>query len=145
MKIEELSVGDWVRCKQFAQKHKIEETHPCKVVKLEDFVWDCCVWLRAVTTFQDGKFLKYKSHIDHESIPAKHLTPIPLTPEILEKNGFVDVGGGVFNYDTIDLFCEDDKLYFAREAGYDKLLQVQHVHQLQHALRLAGIDKEIEL
>ena len=122
MKIEELSIGDWVFHLAEMQAGRISHIH--RIGGIYSIGLDCadCV---AVCGIND-------------------IAPIAITPEILEKNGFVDVGG-VFNYDTVDLFCEDGKLYFAREAGYDKLLQVQHVHQLQHALRLAGINKEIEV
>ena len=119
MKIEELSVGDWVQAKLVKWESDDADTTPPLQVKRID-------------------------GIEHSAF-VEDLIPIPLTPEILEKNGFVYVGGGVFSYEKIDLFYEDGKFYFAREAGYDKLLHIEHTHQLQHALRLAGIEKEIEV
>lgn len=74
---------------------------------------------------------------------------VPLTPEILEKNGFRHgcYVGGYFSPDCpFRVFtkaigkCEfttlfDDEIYFS----------CTFVHQLQHALRLCGIEKEIVL
>lgn len=72
------------------------------------------------------------------------LSPIPLTQEILEKNGFSDD------------YCNDD-LCYAQSCGdvigihingkngcMDEMY-FKYVHQLQQALRLCRIEKEIEL
>ena len=73
------------------------------------------------------------------------ISEIPLTPEILEKNGWEWNG---------ELWVTDN---FLIENGYDynnrfwwsifssPLLPINSVHDLQHALRLCGIEKEIEL
>lgn len=91
------------------------------------------------------------------------ISPIPLTAEILEKNGFehkhdkepikrqywiINVGGGstkvkvnrgafLFNITGLPF----------REGYYNPSFNahIQYVHELQHALRLCGIDKEIVL
>ena len=73
------------------------------------------------------------------------IRPIPLTPEILEKNGFSN------NY------AEDD-LSYAKDFGGDVIavhiygkygtmdeVRFDYVHQLQHVLRFCGIEKTIEL
>lgn len=75
---------------------------------------------------------------------------IPLTAEILEKNGFekdvnmyVCTDGKKFNiiYWIKDNFLEvQNHLY---EEGVD--IDCYYLHELQHALRLCGIEKEIEL
>lgn len=89
--------------------------------------------------------------------------PIPLTPEILEKNGFEKVD----NMYPFPTFRSDDKEnYLCITVGFpegdrtkrkfpfieidSKDIYVEHViinfvHELQHALRLCGINKEIEL
>lgn len=121
MRIEELSVGDWVHHTFYEENVQIARIYGDSERVLAE----------------RGK-LSISCHLNH-------FEPIPLTPEILADNGFVYVGGGVFSYEKVDLFYEDGKLYFAREAGYDKLLCIEHTHQLQHALRLAGIEKEIEV
>ena len=90
------------------------------------------------------------------------IEPIPLTPEILEKNGFVEtdavvVGsrkmiweseGGrteitIWMDDTIPMDIRKN-IYYEDEVWYT-LPFACTVHELQHALRLCGIDKEIEL
>jgi len=74
--------------------------------------------------------------------------PIPLTPEVLEKNGFE------FLIDTWYLQTEERKPIHIR--FMDEFIAIsincniipmglKYVHQLQHALRLCGIEKEIEL
>lgn len=89
------------------------------------------------------------------------LQPIPLTPEILEKNGFVKYNevSDTPPYDQ----DEEGNMYYSFK-GEHKFwgwwqpnsvylipvnamidLEIKYVHQLQHALRLCGIDKEIEL
>lgn len=75
------------------------------------------------------------------------IEPIPLTPEILEKNGIIKT-------------YEDDEYAVYKGEGFNvteyytelwefsarrNRIIFKNVHQLQHALRLAGIEKEIEL
>ena len=106
---------------------------------------------------------------------VEYLEPIPLTPEILEKNGFYY--GYTSNEEdlasnTIVQLSEDDKgwcwdegcgaikVIFPNEAdggmlviddqSFDRHLEFVYsatiyVHELQHAMRLLGIEKEIIL
>lgn len=78
---------------------------------------------------------------------------IPLTPEILEKNGFNDECAGTYG--------NDDAYFIPTYRGFDAGTwethieptegigdfsgKLRYVHELQHALRLCGIDKEIIL
>lgn len=68
------------------------------------------------------------------------IAPIPLTAEILEKN-FPTVEDGVTWSETAD-----NDLFNIR-VEYDKYVEgiFKYVHELQHALQLCNIDKEIEL
>ena len=82
------------------------------------------------------------------------LQPIPLTPEILEKNGFDISDGDVMQYDFIE---DGQKYHFTLRQMYNKqgerdgfsffafnvLTLILSIHELQHALRLCGIEKEI--
>jgi hypothetical protein len=78
------------------------------------------------------------------------LSPITLTAGVLEKNGFrkenyIEVVGGL---DTYYLGEEIGSFRIHRlQKGYYQfgLAKIKYVHQLQHALRLCGINKEIEL
>ena len=71
--------------------------------------------------------------------------PIPLTPEILEKNGFwvlEKVDNGAEEY----IAYATDGLIFHYNRGNDYYfpntpISWKYVHQLQHALRLCGLDE----
>ena len=93
--------------------------------------------------------------------PISKIEPIPITPEILKKNGFIE-NRGITSWkfetkqeDLIDIYGVDDyHLSINIEdthgpgKGYRYLLYnlvIRYVHELQHALRLCGIEKEIEL
>lgn len=70
------------------------------------------------------------------------LQPIPLTDEILEQNGFERVNGEYqdvfYVYDGIELLIDNEYTLF----GQCKM-PIKYVHELQHALRLCNITKEI--
>jgi hypothetical protein len=89
--------------------------------------------------------------------------PIHLTPEILEKNGFV-ANKHVYPYPYYEYTNEEDKLkigftfpqgertsykeswvYIDSERVFVEHLPCIFAHQLQQALRLCGIEKEIVL
>ena len=75
----------------------------------------------------------------------EHLNPVPLTPEILEKNGFNEERMqrmAVWRLDTFAVECDFSTWEFFWANG-DVI--INHVHELQHTLRLCGIDKEIVL
>lgn len=88
-------------------------------------------------------------------IDEAKIYPIEITPEILKKNGFRHGDG--FEKRWYDLKIEDKKvsLYQSNtfytlkidEGIWTKLnnIYIRFVHELQHALRLCGIDKSIEL
>ena len=106
-------------------------------------------------------------------VEVDKLKPIPLTPEILEKNGFkqVDMGGEICIIGEY-LWGDEGKRNFtivritfykglnsgvnlltkietdcSHESGINMIhsCDIEYVHQLQHALRLCGIEKEIIL
>ena len=73
---------------------------------------------------------------------------IPLTTEILEKNGFtkdLDVDGTHYRFTLIDEHIRFTILYVRSVFQWLGPLDFKYVHELQHALRLCGIKKEIEL
>lgn len=85
---------------------------------------------------------------------------VPITPEILEKNGFLKRAGEIWEY---DIFLEDKKFVsmivwrrdyatpnlsvrsFTLQYGSYSRRNVNYVHELQLALRLCGIEKEITI
>lgn len=87
------------------------------------------------------------------------IMPTPITPEILEKNGFVtnDEQGNWNGYRIYSLFNTNKSCIFMLKLyEKDSIVEIsldmspyyivfKFVHQLQHALRLCGIEKEIVL
>lgn len=75
--------------------------------------------------------------------------PIPLTPEILEKNGFyrseIPTRDEIGHYYHRKTAPSSIFVSMSFEDGRDFGNEIKYVHQLQHTLRLCGIDKEITL
>ena len=148
MRIEELSIGDWVN-------------YEGKTVKIKGVC--------SMVTFEISEHLLCTSG-------ACNIEPIPLTPEILEKNGFVypckknddycatlfcspipskNHHIGDFAETWIHKECCEIKIFTSAKPerlypqyDYDFMLEhygFKYVHQLQHLLRLMGIEKEIEV
>lgn len=73
--------------------------------------------------------------------------PIPLTPEILEKNGLAnDYYGSYFKEDEhmlLEISSSEDGISWTINFHEYGILKLEYVHGLQHALRLCRIDKEI--
>lgn len=79
--------------------------------------------------------------------------PIPLTEEILKKNGFSKIGtiGNTYihcfyehiRYYEIEINLHDNMLWINKM--WFKANNIQYVHELQNALRLCKVEKEIEL
>lgn len=74
------------------------------------------------------------------------IEPIPLTPEILEKNGF---RLEKFSGETMSGMWWESPEFVIREDMRDSIgknnFKFEYVHELQHALKLCGINKEITL
>lgn len=135
LKISDVSVGDWVRCGQWngrIQRIAMGDGETVEVI----IEGDC------------GSLYMYKQIYE--------INPIPITPEILEVNGFEEHCGGIFRYEWmwqgessgITLCSFDEELWFVDlffKEGKDIMCNIPtfSVHQLQHILRLAGVEKEI--
>ena len=91
---------------------------------------------------------------------CEYLSPIPITPAILEKNGFEIVSARDDNAGTMEKYFYQRIGYVYRFSngewevdliGYGRGFSgaakyrgvIKYVHEIQHALRLCGIDKEI--
>ena len=133
MNAEELMIGDWVLTldstheeKVFAQVDAIEEGKRSILVTRE-----CSNWF----------------------VDIDWIEPVPLTPEIFEKNGFVlkaeDVGA--FGVNIVPYYMRDDVPFEFFCDGepfaiwFKDPVNIAFAYQLQHALRLFGIEKEIVL
>ena len=133
MKASELMVGDWV-----FTRGQIEQ----------------------VTSIYDGYICTEHYEYSHDY----YFEPIPITPEILEKNGFMycksdggfclptTISYGNWDVDVILFNVTDEYRNNQLHIGTPDdsitilhLMECNHVHELQHALRLCGIEKEIVL
>ena len=105
--------------------------------------------IEQVTSIYDG----YICTEHYEDSHDYYFEPIPITPEILEKNGFVKQGfpgWEIYTEDFLILWRNDypDVLEircFNAAYGSFHRIHIIYVHELQHALRLCGIEKEIVL
>ena len=145
MKANELMLGDWVRRR-----------------------WTCCNTGREVIKdFQVTEIRKngetlYAWGKGGNMGRVEDLEPIPITPEILEKNGFVFFDDSYnkkpirrYKYEGDEykygISTDDtDGSYFTFGIPYNgicfnivRALRVHSIHELQHALRLCGIDLDI--
>lgn len=75
------------------------------------------------------------------------LEPVPLTPEILKTNGFEQNINYEDDYsfeDTTIIFKHNDKYLFTASINGSKgmlYLCANYVHELQHALKICGLNK----
>ncbi len=127
MRIEELSIGDWV----------MYRNREWQVCSLYQFTGEVGLW-------------RNDSQICEN---VADFTPVPLTPEILEKNGFDKFSECGWRNLVIKCFCfrYGTKYWDIQINGKNRAYRptririenILHTHQLQHALRLAGVGKEI--
>ena len=132
MKAEELMIGDWVLCDINAQsEYEFDNVNyqPFQIKTGEDIDYAC----ERNMMCTDDVYI-----------------PIPITSEILEKNGFKKSDDDDFymweNYNERIVWFEDGYTNVTSikcDCIYDKKLL--NVHELQHALKLCGINNEIEL
>ncbi|MCR5658933.1 MAG: hypothetical protein K6G25_06365 [Bacteroidales bacterium] len=143
MEAKELMIGDWVYQAQFVDAIKPYTGHGWLPVKVPS------------VPFDEDYFIE----------------PIPLTPEILEKNGFKKNGipNSIASIKEMD-WCDDTYVWSRQETPDERMfvsvymddpynffvevicqychvdgIHVKYVHELQHALKLCKIEKEIQL
>ena len=145
MRIEDLMVGDWVIC-TYPSINKPVKVMEIKTVSDEE--------LKAVINNDGIRLVFRRTYID----------PIPLTPEILEKNGF-----GKFDFPDIEKqhkwFLRLDTLSYIslwtrelndnsssgwmcnieKQSAVSGCFMIVYTHELQHLLKLVGINKEIQI
>lgn len=132
MQINELMIGDWVYRIDF------NTPVPSKIIGIEIVNYDKMEYIVDVLNKNGYNVQLYLNEIK----------PIPITTEILEKNGFVyDSEDKLFEdiYPRISMLYAQYRLVENGGINYGEMSEIKYVHQLQHALRLCGIDKEIEL
>ena len=132
MKETEIQVGDWVRLRYINQLNNQVVIRTFKVHQIRISVFGRYeVWSKERGNMGD----------------LDRLEPIPLTPEILKKNGFEE--NEFFSELKIGeewrILCDGRNvaIFHGEHVNYDN--PVCYVHELQHALRQCHIEKEIFL
>ena len=108
--------------------------------------------------------LRYRIYA-HDAVgyyPIEDLEPILLTGEILKSNGFELVSDSdrvtkafidlydlweceIISQQTLRLFYDRNSKDYRLQAFGDNISNIYFVHELQHAMRVCGVKKEIEL
>ena len=136
MTTRDLMIGDYVTFKD------CQNDDAPSIVKIEGLGYQGRgVVEDALVTIDDDEYGFDLVEIDDEFVG------IPLTDELLEKNGFKPQGTGWILEDSIGerIFnlCRISNAYCLLTAGMT--LAIQHVHELQHLFRIAGMTREIKL
>ena len=135
IKVEGISIGDWFQARMVKWDYDdLDITPPMKIVKIEK---DC---VRLGFSLDD---LEFEVFVDD-------LQPIPITAEMLEKSGFAHDKWSkkIWRYED-----EESEVVYYIENGVLEItaddckinLVCTSVAELQHALRLAKVGKEITL
>lgn len=134
---KDLMVGNWVIC-----------YHPSRLKSFEK------VSVGLLHTMQEQEY----GHIKEDSPLFRIVEPIPLTPEILEKNGFerenlitsynhyIGIDNRVsFNDDSYCMNSRNMWIVHIDSEDYCTIAncELTYLHELQHLLKLCRIDKEI--
>lgn len=138
IKVTELMINDWVSIN--GSNYKVKDIKKNGVIKL----------------YEDTQWGEHEIDFNTDSIEA-FLQPIPVTKEILEKNGFKKDNIETWRYHLNDgndwfIYDSDNCILYRKEYNdikeyydYFELFQLKYVHEFQHALKLCKIEKEIIL
>lgn len=151
IKPEDLRIGDLVKISRDCMFPKgtmcvVTDINPIKVFKDKKGV----VSLSAITDDDDGPWGAWCCNVEG----------IPITPEILKKNGFKEEIVGKYSSKPLD----NEEYFFARYLAVERksgnwvvfikyrrlhenalLRKIQHVHELQHILWALGLDAELKI
>lgn len=149
LKISDLSVGDWVGLEMATLSIEGNDMATAFVKKaqlparIKSILGDQDLILAEVSA-EDNFGVRY--------LKMEYICPIPITAEILEKNGFERSTSQYVVYHTDKVWISYDKpsetwsvTMYINDFTSNLHANILHIHQLQHALRLAGVDKEINL
>lgn len=146
IKPEDLKIGDLVRVNRDCAFPKgtrciVTDIRPEKALKDKKGI----VSLSAIYDDDDGPWGAWCCYIEG----------IPLTPELLEKNGFKEEQHqkegtsewyDFYHYDLgINVVYEVEGNKFAAYLDGKKLREIQYVHELQHILWALGLNAELKV
>lgn len=117
MKANELMIGDWV------QDHPFGEGRVTAILARDELV------------------MYYRNYC-YTTTCLSNISPIPLTAEILEKNAY-PYDGSWYSFGDFYVAHYGDCYVIHQNPNDDKrefLCRINYVHELQHALRLCGLN-----
>lgn len=118
IKVEGISIGDWFQAKMVKWNYEdLDITPPMRVAEISS----------DEVMLQLGS-VKHYAFVDD-------LQPIPITAEVLEKNGLHEAEFGLVVKPKSNELC----------ATVGTSIEIKYIHELQHFLRLMKTDKEIVL
>ena len=150
MKVEDLMIGDLV--------HSISTIHNVSFPDngvIQDEGYTTIRTPIKITTVSENCVSYYSNKLElYITLSSEEIEPIPLTPEILKKNGILYEKQSYYYVikDDKDLECtyyiqqiQEDWAIGVDTGAYEcsVFARIKYVHELQHALKLCGIDKEI--
>lgn len=131
MKANELMIGDWVEVIQNSEKHFAQ-------VQMIDGYGDNATSNECIC--------------DAIYYSIDELNPILLTTEIFEKNGFEQTNDDhFFDGDEYYAFDDDFDIHIDDTGNFEirtvdgQTIKIKYVHELQHVLRICGMEKQINL
>ena len=141
--------------------YRVTASDPSATLELDDgTVLKCFLCLENI---EGAKFGEKGCLLDESCAWVKDIVPIPLTPEILEKNGWdkEEKDGSVFslseafmggdendedNYTCFQLYYQNKKDGWIIDMRGEPLkFEVHYVHELQHLFFGLGINSEMEV
>lgn len=129
MKPAELMIGDWVYVTDACTNKNVF----CRITRIDTTAW----------VGVDGE-------LDSVGMYENCIFPIPLTPDILVKNGFKSYNNSSYQLRGVGVYISWRNvgrlnISFGCAPITNAHISVKYVHELQHALRLCGIKKEVKL
>lgn len=126
--------------------YRVTSSDPSKTLKLDDGTV-----LKGVVCLEniEGAELGDKGFLSGDCCAwVKDIVPINLVPAILEKNGWKVSSECRWIYvkeNNVKIFRLLDDIHYAAYIGFVRLLEFQHIHQLQHLLFGLGLNSEMEV
>jgi hypothetical protein len=140
LKISDLSVGDWVN----VMTEKLTSLVFCEEIEItRGYIHSKIKGIR-----EEGFIAVETADSRYTLVDIGCIGPIPITPEILDANGWQrneEVVYMEYYGDPTSGISHTKGTYHYRLETPETSVVCYFVHQLQHALRLAGVDKEINL
>ncbi len=126
--------------------YRVTSSDPSKTLELDDGTV-----LKGVVCLEniEGAELGDKGYLLGDSCAwVKDIVPINLVPAILAKNGWKVSSECKWIYekeDNVKIFRLLDDIHYAAYIGFVRLLEFQHIHQLQHLFFGLGLNSEMEV